>query len=72
MKTNIVIKRGSRWTVIRDVEEVEIPYICPTCGHCDHIRITVIAAHPFIECSLCLNEMVLATNAEVKEEQCHH
>ena len=59
MMGNIVIRRGHTFSVIRNIEDVEIPYNCTDCGLRDHMSIFTIAALDLIECGKCNGEMVI-------------
>jgi len=65
MKINIAVRQGTRWSIIRDVEDIEIPHICPTCGHGEGVKIEIIVAPDFVECSACLTKMI--TTSEEKD-----
>ena len=69
MLTTIEIRRGPMWTRIRDVEDINIPIICTTCGEQDTAAIVELVASPYIECPSCFDHMVICNQEELTNDR---
>ena len=60
MSMNITIKQGAVSKVIRNVDSVEFPVICFTCGESGKALERTIESHQGLECPNCHNSMYIA------------
>jgi predicted nucleic-acid-binding Zn-ribbon protein len=69
MLSNIVVKRGHQWSVIRDVSDIELPYICTKCGYTEHHSIHYLDDHTDHKCSDCLGHMIIYHIPETRADK---